>query len=93
MMNIRQLQTPCYIINGDDYRRNILSFRREFESRWEGEVILEVTVGMMVGAGTSISAMIFGWMPSKNVASIPISILSAASARTRSLPGTASMWA
>lgn len=37
-MDIRQLQSPCYIINGDEYRQNILSFRREFEARWAGQL-------------------------------------------------------
>lgn len=34
MMNIRELQTPCYIINADDYDANIKSFISEFEERW-----------------------------------------------------------
>ena len=37
-MNIRELESPCYIINHDDYENNIKNFRHEFESRWDGKV-------------------------------------------------------
>ena len=37
-MNIRELDTPCYIINCDEYEKNITGFVAEFEKRWEGNV-------------------------------------------------------
>ena len=34
MVNIRELETPCYIINSEDYEKNITEFKTEFEKYW-----------------------------------------------------------
>ena len=39
MRDIRELETPCYIIRADIYENNIACFREAFESRW-GENLL-----------------------------------------------------
>lgn len=39
MTDIRELETPCYIIRADIYENNIACFREAFESRW-GENLL-----------------------------------------------------
>ena len=33
-MNIRELKTPCYIINFEEYEKNISEFTAEFEKNW-----------------------------------------------------------
>ncbi len=37
-MKLEELVTPCYIINGEEYEKNILGFKAEFETRWQGNV-------------------------------------------------------
>ena len=37
-MNIRELESPCYIINFEDYEATIEGFKAEFEKRWGGNV-------------------------------------------------------
>ena len=37
-MNIRELESPCYIINSEDYEATIEGFKAEFEQRWSGNV-------------------------------------------------------
>ena len=37
-MNIRELESPCYIINSEDYEATIEGFKTEFEKRWGGNV-------------------------------------------------------
>ena len=41
---IRDLETPCYIIRRETYQQNIQDFREAFESRWKGQVLLGYSV-------------------------------------------------
>lgn len=43
-MEFSQLQTPCYIINKEEYEENIREFEREFKNRWKGNVIFGYSV-------------------------------------------------
>jgi len=43
-MEFNELQTPCYIINEEDYKANIEEFEREFRNRWSGEVLFGYSV-------------------------------------------------
>ena len=43
-MDIRELETPCYIINEETYDRNIREFKEVFESRWGGKVLFGFSV-------------------------------------------------
>ena len=43
-MDIRQLQTPCYIFNEEIYRENIRSFRDAFCSSWGGKCLFGYSV-------------------------------------------------
>lgn len=43
-MKFNELQTPCYIINEEDYKANIEEFEREFRNRWSGEVLFGYSV-------------------------------------------------
>lgn len=43
-MNICDIETPCYIINDDEYKENLKVFRQEFERRWNGKVSLGYSV-------------------------------------------------
>lgn len=36
--NIRELKTPCYIINQGDYEKNIEEFMKAFGNAWDGQV-------------------------------------------------------
>ncbi len=43
-MNIRELETPCYIIDDEGYDRNIREFTRVFSERWNGNVLFGYSV-------------------------------------------------
>ena len=43
-MDLRDLQTPCYILRAEEYDKNIRDFRAAFESRWDGRVLFGYSV-------------------------------------------------
>ena len=43
-MRLEDLTTPCYIVNSEEYEKNITDFRAEFEKRWNGNVKLGYSV-------------------------------------------------
>ena len=43
-MDVRQLQTPCYILRAEEYDQNIRDFKAAFESRWPGRVLFGYSV-------------------------------------------------
>lgn len=43
-MEFNELQTPCYIINAEEYESNIKEFEAEFRKRWSGEVLFGYSV-------------------------------------------------
>ncbi len=43
-MNIDELNTPCYIINSEDYDNNIKQLMSAYEDRWKGKVIYGYSV-------------------------------------------------
>ena len=43
-MDLRDLQTPCYILRAEEYDKNIQDFRAAFESRWDGRVLFGYSV-------------------------------------------------
>ena len=43
-MEIRELETPCYIIRREIFQENMRNFREAFESRWKGRVLFGYSV-------------------------------------------------
>ena len=43
-MDIKELCTPCYIINGEEYDKNLSCFRDAFEKQWGKNVLLGFSI-------------------------------------------------
>ena len=43
-MEIRELQTPCYIIRAGEYEKNIAAFRTAFQNAWGGSTVFGYSV-------------------------------------------------
>lgn len=61
-MDYTHLITPCYIINDDDYCRNIAELMHAYESRWEGRVQYGYSVKTNHIPYMLKRAVEYGWM-------------------------------
>lgn len=60
-MEFDELQTPCYIINGEQYEKNIKELMSAYESRWQGNVIYGYSVKTNHFPYMLKKAMEYGW--------------------------------
>lgn len=60
-MDYMQLETPCYIINTEEYERTIKELMDAYESRWDGKVMYGYSVKTNHYPYMLKKAMEFGW--------------------------------
>lgn len=61
-MDYTQVQTPCYIINQDDYETSIRDLMQAFESRWQGKVLYGYSVKTNHFPHMLKTARKYGWL-------------------------------
>ena len=60
-MDYRELQTPCYVINEQEYTHTIEELMEAYESRWQGQVLYGYSVKTNHFPYMLQKAMTYGW--------------------------------
>lgn len=61
-MEFHELETPCYIVNGEEYEKNIEELMAAYEKEWQGKVIYGYSVKTNHFPYMLKKAMEYGWM-------------------------------